>query len=101
MLMGKLTLTLDDELETRFRDEIYKRLGMKKGNMQVAIEEAIELWSKPFAIGLFPSREAAEKFIEQNKGNIVHLPIQDSRELHPDVKDPTPFILLYRLKNKK
>jgi hypothetical protein len=42
--MGKLTLTLNDELEKRFRDEIYKRLGMKKGNMQVAIEEAIELW---------------------------------------------------------
>jgi len=44
--MGKLTLTLNDELEKKFRDEIYKRLGMKKGNMQVAIEEAIELWIK-------------------------------------------------------
>jgi hypothetical protein len=44
--MGKLTLTLNDELEKRFRDEIYKRLGMKKGNMQTAIEEAIESWIK-------------------------------------------------------
>jgi len=44
--MGKLTLTLDDELEKRFRDEIFKRLGMKKGNIQVAIEEAIEMWIK-------------------------------------------------------
>jgi hypothetical protein len=44
--MGKLTLTLNDELEKRFRDEIYKRLGMKKGNMQIAIEDAIELWMK-------------------------------------------------------
>jgi hypothetical protein len=44
--MGKLTLTLNDELEKKFRDEIYKRLGMKKGNMQIAIEEAIELWIK-------------------------------------------------------
>ena len=42
--MGKLTLTLNDELEKRFRDEIYKRFGMKKGNMQTAIEEAIEQW---------------------------------------------------------
>jgi hypothetical protein len=42
--MGKLTLTLDDELEKRFRDEVYKRLGMKKGNIQSCIEEAIELW---------------------------------------------------------
>ena len=99
--MGKLTLTLDDELEKRFRDEIYKRLGMKKGNMQVAIENAIELWSKPFEIGLFATHEAAEKFIEQNKSNIINLEIQDSRELRPDTKDPTPFILLYRLKNRK
>jgi len=44
--MGKLTLTLNDKLEKRFRDEIYKRFGMKKGNMQTAIEEAIELWIK-------------------------------------------------------
>ncbi len=44
--MGKLTLTLSDELEKRFRDEVFKRLGMKKGNLQLAIEEAIELWIK-------------------------------------------------------
>jgi hypothetical protein len=44
--MGKLTLTLNDELEKRFRDEIYKRFGMKKGNMQTAIEDAIEMWIK-------------------------------------------------------
>jgi len=44
--MGKITLTLDDDLEKRFREEIFKRLGMKKGNIQVAIEEAIELWVK-------------------------------------------------------
>jgi hypothetical protein len=44
--MGKLTLTLNDELEKRFRDEIYKRFGMKKGNLQIAVEEAIELWIK-------------------------------------------------------
>jgi hypothetical protein len=42
--MGKLTLTLNDELEKRFRDEVFKRLGMKKGNIQIAIEEAIEFW---------------------------------------------------------
>lgn len=44
--LGKLTLTLKDELEKRFREEVFKRLGMKKGNMQIAIEEAIELWIK-------------------------------------------------------
>jgi len=44
--MGKVTLTLNDELEKRFREEVFKRLGMKKGNMQAAIEEAIEQWIK-------------------------------------------------------
>jgi len=44
--MGKITLTLRDDIEKRFREEIFKRLGMKKGNIQVAIEEAIELWIK-------------------------------------------------------
>jgi hypothetical protein len=42
--MGKITLTLDDDIERRFREEIFKRMGMKKGNMQQAIEEAIERW---------------------------------------------------------
>jgi hypothetical protein len=44
--MGKLTLTLNDELEKKFREEIFRRLGMKKGNMQTAIEEAVEQWIK-------------------------------------------------------
>lgn len=42
--MGKMTLTLRDDVEKRFREEIFKRLGMKKGNIQEAIEQAIELW---------------------------------------------------------
>jgi len=42
--LGKLTLTLRDELEKRFREEVFRRLGMKKGNIQIAIEEAIEMW---------------------------------------------------------
>jgi hypothetical protein len=37
-------LTIDDNLEKRFREEVFKRFGMKKGNIQVAIEEAIETW---------------------------------------------------------
>jgi hypothetical protein len=44
--MGKITLTLNDEIEKRFREEVFKRLGMKKGNIQQAIEDAIEVWIK-------------------------------------------------------
>jgi len=42
--MGKINLTVSDELEKRFREEVFRRLGMKKGNIQIAIEEAIKLW---------------------------------------------------------
>lgn len=42
--MGKVTLVLDDKLEDRFRDAIYKSKGMRRGNLQSAIEEAIEMW---------------------------------------------------------
>ncbi|MDQ1280081.1 MAG: hypothetical protein QG670_1343 [Thermoproteota archaeon] len=42
--MGKVTLVLNDELEQRFRDAIYKSKGMKRGNIQSAIEEAVEQW---------------------------------------------------------
>jgi len=44
--MGRLNITVSDELEGRFRDEVAKILGFKKGNLNKAIEEAIELWIK-------------------------------------------------------
>jgi hypothetical protein len=43
---ARLYLTVNSGLEKKFREEVAKRLGMKKGNLQVAIEEAIELWIK-------------------------------------------------------
>ncbi len=43
---ARLYLTIRSNLEKRFREEVARRLGMKKGNLQIAIEEAIELWLK-------------------------------------------------------
>lgn len=43
---ARLYLTINEDLERKFREEVAKRLGMKKGNLQVAIEEAIKLWLK-------------------------------------------------------
>lgn len=43
---ARLYLTIPEDLDREFRDEIAKRLGMRKGNLQIAIEEAIELWLK-------------------------------------------------------
>ena len=42
--MGKVTLVLDDKLEERFREAIFKSKGMKRGNMSEAFQEALELW---------------------------------------------------------
>jgi len=39
-------LTLNDELEKKFRETVAQTIGFKKGNLQIAIEEAIEAWMK-------------------------------------------------------
>jgi len=42
--MGTLKVTIPDDLEKKFREEIFKTKGMKKGNISKAVEEAIKLW---------------------------------------------------------
>jgi len=42
--MGTIKVILSDELEQKFREEIFKSKGMKKGNISIAVEEAIEMW---------------------------------------------------------
>jgi len=42
--MGRMDIVLSDDLEKKFRDEVVKRLGFKKGNISIAIEEAIKVW---------------------------------------------------------
>lgn len=43
--MGKkLTVILDDELDERFRESVFKSKGMRRGNITEAVEEAIDLW---------------------------------------------------------
>ena len=39
--MGRLDVILPEELEKKFRMEVAKRKGMKKGNIKKAVEEAI------------------------------------------------------------
>ena len=41
---GKMNIVLRDELEERFRRAVFENKGMKKGNISVALEEAIEQW---------------------------------------------------------
>ncbi len=42
--MGKMNVVLDDELEVKFREAVFKRKGMKKGNISEALAEAINEW---------------------------------------------------------
>jgi hypothetical protein len=42
--MGQISLKINNELDKRFRDEVNRRLGMKKGNIKIALEQAMELW---------------------------------------------------------
>lgn len=42
--MARLHFEIDDKLDFKFRDTVYKVKGMRKGNMTRALEEAMELW---------------------------------------------------------
>ena len=39
--MGRVDIILPDDLERQFREEVFKRFGMKRGNLTKAIKEAI------------------------------------------------------------
>ena len=42
--MGRIDIMLPDDLEERLRDTVFRRKGMRKGNLKEAINEAITLW---------------------------------------------------------
>jgi predicted transcriptional regulator len=44
--MGRMTITLNDELDKKLREAVASTIGFKKGNLQIAIEEALEEWVK-------------------------------------------------------
>jgi len=42
--LGKINVVIDDKVEKKFRGSVFKRKGMKKGNLTEAVEEAMLLW---------------------------------------------------------
>lgn len=40
----RIDVYLSEEQERRFREEVFKRMGMKKGNLSSAAAEAIVFW---------------------------------------------------------
>ena len=44
--MGKINLVVSDEMEKEFRDAVYRKYGMKRGNITKAVTEALNEWIK-------------------------------------------------------
>jgi hypothetical protein len=44
MKMGRLNVAIEDEVESKFREAVFKRKGMKKGNLTKSLEEAMLMW---------------------------------------------------------
>ena len=42
--MGRINVVISNEIERKSKKEIFKRYGMRKGNLSLIIEEAINLW---------------------------------------------------------
>ena len=42
--MARITITLNDELDKKLRETVANTIGFKKGNLQIAIEEALREW---------------------------------------------------------
>lgn|GEM_PF-1628399 len=45
-IMGRIDVILPDDLEEKFRKKVFEKYGMKRGNITVAIQLAIEEWIK-------------------------------------------------------
>ena len=44
--LGKINLVISDKLEKEFREAVYKKFGLKRGNITKATEEALQEWIK-------------------------------------------------------
>lgn len=42
--MGRINVVISDDVERELREEVFKGMGMKKGNISIAVEEAIKMW---------------------------------------------------------
>ncbi|PWU82717.1 MAG: hypothetical protein DLM72_00425 [Candidatus Nitrosopolaris wilkensis] len=74
-IMGRIDLNIHDELETKFRDAVYKTMGMKRGNLTTALEEAIMVWLKSKGMEtddkVWPEEEKALEDIKRGKTEMV------------------------------
>lgn len=62
--MGRLNVRIKESIDHRFRREVFRRKGMKKGNLTNAIEEAMIMW-----ISTTPSDVDASKLNKEDAEN--------------------------------
>ena len=43
-MFGRWTVNVNDKTESKFRSEVGKRLGSRKGNLGKALDQALQLW---------------------------------------------------------
>ena len=44
LIMGRMQIVLPDALEAKLRKKVAEKLGMKKGNISLAMQQAVEEW---------------------------------------------------------
>ena len=44
--MARMNLTVNDELKAEFEEVVFNTMGMKKGNVTKAVQEALREWIK-------------------------------------------------------
>jgi hypothetical protein len=59
--MAKMNIVLTDATEEKFRKAVFENMGMKKGNISLALEEAIELWIEEQAKKRLKSKHGQEQ----------------------------------------
>lgn len=77
--MGKVSLTIDDNLESAFRKTAIKKYGMKRGNLALAIEQAfisfIDVYAsveeKDEIYKLTPAELESLKEIHKNRDDMI------------------------------
>jgi hypothetical protein len=67
VFIGRIDIVISDEMEKDLREEVFKSMGMKKGNMSIAVEEAIKMWIE--SRGKKRSDASKKAWIKRKKGS--------------------------------
>jgi hypothetical protein len=88
--MGKINLTINDDLERQFRELAYKTKGMKKGFLTDATEEAITIWLEYVKLQMSKSKRdlwpVEQKALDDIKSGKTEMITQGGQEFLNDLQ---------------